>query len=90
MSLSSVRSIQCSGGALHAPAPSNRAWSTTGPMSSTATLRRSRLPAVLAWLIRMRNSHVRTDERPSKPSSPRSTPTQVSWTTSSATARLGT
>ncbi len=52
--------------------------------------RRSRVPVVLARLTRMRNSHVRTEERPSNRLMPRSTPTQASWTTSSATARLGT
>ena len=34
--------------------------------------------------------HVVSAERPSKPSSPLSTPSQASWTTSSATARLET
>ena len=38
----------------------------------------------------MRKIQVFSDERPSKPSSPRITAIQVSWTTSSATARLGT
>jgi hypothetical protein len=38
----------------------------------------------------MRKSHVFSDDRPSKRSSPRSTPSHVSWTTSSATAWLGT
>jgi hypothetical protein len=37
----------------------------------------------------MRNNQVFSDERPSKLSRPRSTASQVSWTTSSATA-LGT
>ena len=36
------------------------------------------------WLIRMRKIQVLRDERPSKSSSPRITPNQVSWTTSSA------
>ena len=41
----------------------------------------------LAWFVRMRNSQVRNDDRSSKRSIPRSTPSHVSWTTSSATAR---
>ena len=55
-----------------------------------ATLRASRAPAVRARLTRIASSQVRSDERPSKRSMPRSTPSQVSWTTSSATARLET
>ena len=61
-----------------------------GSGSATGTLRCSLLPVVLARFTRMRNSQVLSDERPSKFSSPRNTASQVSWTTSSATARLGT
>jgi hypothetical protein len=53
-------------------------------------LRCSRVPVFLAWLTQMANSQVFSDERPSNPARPRSTASQVSWTTSSATARLGT
>ena len=58
--------------------------------SAPGTLRCSCAPAVLARLTRIRNSQVFNDDRPSKPSMPRTPPSQVSWTTSSATARLGT
>ena len=56
----------------------------------TVTWRCSRTPEVRARLTRMRKSQVLNDERPSKRSTPRTTPIQVSWTTSSATASLGT
>jgi hypothetical protein len=72
------------------PAASNRAGSTTGSGSATGTLRCSRVPVVRARLTKIRNSHVLSDDRPSNPSSPRSAASQVSCTTSSATARLGT
>jgi hypothetical protein len=48
------------------------------------------LPVLRARFTRMRNSQVFSDARPSKVSRPRSAASQVSWTTSSATARLGT
>ena len=54
------------------------------------TLRPSRTPRVLARFVRMVNSHVLSEDRPSKRSIPWSTPSHVSCTTSSATARLGT
>ena len=77
-------------GAAQPPAASKRDWSTAGSAVPIAMLRRSRSPVVLARLTRMRNSQVRNEERSSKPPMPRTTPIQVSWTTSSATARLGT
>ena len=89
-SRSSLSSTQCWGGDIHAPDASNRARSTTGPASPTARVRCSRTPVLVARLTRIRNSHVRNDERPAKPSIPRSTPTHVSCTTSSATAWLET
>ena len=85
-----------SGGESQVPPPSNRdadtaaSLSLTASVSPTAMVRRSRAPAVLARLTRIRNSQVRKEERPSNPPMPRSTPTQVSWTTSSATATFGT
>ncbi len=75
---------------------SKRSGSTAGaPRSVPASeangrLLPSRCPRVLAMLVRIRKIHVRSDDRPSKLSRPRSTPSQVSWTTSSATARLET
>src|SRR5690348_4064061 len=86
----SAASIQCSGGSAQPPAPSNRAGSTAGSGSATGTLRCSLLPVVRARFTRIRNTQVFSDERPSNPSRPRSTASQVSWTTSSATARFGT
>ena len=86
----SAASIQCSGGSAQPPSPPNRDGSTAGSGSATGTLRCSLLPVLLARFTRMRNSQVFSDERPSKFSRPRSTASQVSWTTSSATARLGT
>jgi hypothetical protein len=86
----SAASIQCSGGSAQPPEASNRDGSTTGSGSATGTLRFSRVPVFLAWFTRMRNSQVLRDERPSNPPRPRSRPSQVSWTTSSAMARLGT
>ena len=79
------------------PSDRNRSGSTDGSTSGSAaqteekgTLRASRCPRVFAVFTRIRKIHVRSDERPSKPSSPFSTPTQASWTTSSATARVET
>src|SRR5712691_2063977 len=86
----SAASIQCSGGSAQPPSPPNRDGSTAGSGSATGTLRCSLLPVLLARFTRMRNSQVFSDERPSKFSRPRSAASQVSWTTSSATARLGT
>jgi hypothetical protein len=54
------------------------------------TERRSRSPRVFAMFVRIRNIQVLSDERPSNRSIPFSTPIQVSCTTSSATAALGT
>ena len=73
-------------------APRKRSGSTAGSSSSGAsaangTLRASRAPRVLAWLTRIERIHVFSDERPSKRSRPLITPSQVSWTTSSATER---
>jgi hypothetical protein len=89
-SRSSASSTQRSGGVAQWPVASNRDRSTAGPASPIATLRRSRAPAVRARFTRIANIQVLTDERPSNPPMPRSTPSQVSWTTSSATAMLGT
>jgi hypothetical protein len=85
-----TRSVHGSGGASQASAESNRAASTVATRSLTVVVRRSRTPAVLALLIRMRNSHVRTDDRPSNRLSPCRNPSHASCTTSSATAWLGT
>jgi hypothetical protein len=54
------------------------------------TERRSRDARVLATLVGIRKIQVFSEERPSKRSNPRSTPSHVSCTTSSATARLPT
>ena len=51
-------------------------------------LRDSRRARLLATLMRMPNSHVLNEERASKRCTPRSTPSQASCATSSATARL--
>src|SRR5512133_4178991 len=95
-------SHQRTGGAAHAPAPlparTKRSGSTAANSPSVSsrasaakgTERRSRSPRVRARLTRMLNTHVRSDERSSKRSSPRSAASQVSCTTSSATAALGT
>ena len=73
-SRSSASSIQCSGGSAQPPAPSNRAGSTAGPgIGDRRRCAAPVLPVVLARLTRMRNSQVCSDERPSKPSRPRST-----------------
>jgi hypothetical protein len=53
-------------------------------------LRCSRTPVLRARLTRIRKSHVLNEERPAKPSIPRSTATHVSCTTSSAIALLAT
>src|SRR6185369_13390544 len=86
----SAASIQCSGGSAQPPSPPNRVGSTAGSGSATGTLRCSLLPVLRARFTRMRNSHVFSDDRPWKASRPRSAASQVSCTTSSATARLGT
>ena len=90
VSLSSTCSAQGSGGTCQVPAASNLAALITGSMSFTGTLRRSRAAALTARLITMRMSHVRNVDRCSNLPMPRSTPTQASWATSSATARFGT
>jgi hypothetical protein len=81
--------IQCP--AQRAPGGSNRSGATAGSSGPTSakngTLRRSWRPRVLAVLTRIRNSQVRSDERPWKRPSCRSMPSQASWATSSATAR---
>ena len=64
-----------------------------GPAASnedSETVRRSRAPRVRAWLARIRKIQVRRLERPSKRSIPLMTAIHVSWTSSSATASLGT
>ena len=86
----SATSIQCSGGSAQPPEASNRDGSTAGSGSATGMLRCSRVPVFRAWFTRMANSQVLSDERPSNPPRPRNTASQVSWTTSSAMARLGT
>ena len=68
------------------PIPSNRSASGSTPLS----LRLSRVAVVRALFIRIRNSQVRRDDRPSNRSTPRTTANQVSCTTSSATASLPT
>jgi hypothetical protein len=45
---------------------------------------------VRAWFTRILNNQVLTDDRPSKRSMPRTTPSHVSCTASSATARVET
>ena len=52
------------------------------------TVRASRSRLLRAVFTRMRMSHVLNVDRPSKPSTLRSTATQVSWTTSSAASAL--
>ena len=59
-----------------------------GASDAKGTERASRAPRVLAMLTTMRRIQVRSDERPSKRSMPLRTPSQASWTTSSATARV--
>ena len=73
-------------GLAHAPLASKR--STTS--SSGRPARRSRSAVECARLSRIRNSQVLNDDRPSNRSTPRTTAIQVSWHTSSATARLPT
>ena len=70
---------------------SNVGASRSSPASdANGTLRLSRWPRVFAVLTRIRKIHVRSDERPSNPFKPRSTPSQASCTTSSATASVDT
>jgi hypothetical protein len=72
----------------------NHPGSTAGPAPSApgrdsaekGTVRASRAPRRLARFVRMRQSQVLNEERPSNRSIPRSTPSHVSWITSSATA----
>ena len=74
----------------------NRSGSTAGESSSrpasdeNGTDRASRRARVRAWLARMRKIQVRSDERPSNRGRLLRTPIHVSWTTSSATARVRT
>src|ERR1700761_6840050 len=89
-SRSSLSSTQWRGGDIQAPAASKRERSTAGPASPIGRLRASPMPVLLARLTRIWSSQVLKEERPANPSSPRSTATQVSCTTSSATAVLGT
>ena len=49
-------------------------------------IRLSRTPCRLAWLTQIRSTQVRSDDRPSNVSMPRTTASQVSCTTSSAVA----
>ena len=67
-------------------APRRRRRRTTRTAGSAAPAR----PLVFALLVRIRNSHVFRDERPSKRSRPVRTASHVSATTSSAIARDGT
>ena len=87
---SSTSDSQGMRGSAHAPAPSNRPGLTAGSVGSRGMWRCSRTPEVRARLTRMRNNHVLNEDRPSNRSMPRTTPIHVSWTTSSATASLGT
>jgi len=74
------------GGCAHAPFASNR-----DSRSSSGRPARCSRPAVdRARFTVTLNSHVLKEERPSKRSIPRTTASHVSWTTSSATARLPT
>ena len=83
----STLSTQCSGGVLQAPFASNRAWSTAGSASASAIVRASRVPALRAGLTRIARSQVLAmTSAPRNGSMPRTTPSQVSFTTSSATA----
>lgn len=63
------------------PSPANAA--------EKGTERLSRSPRVFARLVRIRKIHALSEERPSNRLMPVSTPSQHSWTISSATARLG-
>ena len=88
------------GGAAQCPgkrvsSPRNRSGSTAGSDSSPTTAengidRPSRWPRVFAMFVRMRKIQVLRLERPSKAPIPLRTASQVSCTTSSATARLAT
>ena len=49
-------------------------------------IRLSRTPCRLAWLTQIRNTQVRSVDRPSNDSIPRTTASQLSCTTSSAVA----
>ena len=74
------------------PLPRKRSRGTAGSSPSGAsavngTVRASRTPRVFALLTRIEMIHVLIEERPSKRSSPWITASQVSCTTSSATAR---
>ena len=76
--------------------PGNRSGSTAGSFSRPGSQRRERHDAALALAARLGGvdedpkDHVLSEERPSKRSRPLSTPSHVSPTTSSATARDGT
>ena len=59
-------------------------------LAENGIVRPSRSARVFAVLVRIRKIQVLSDDRPSKRSMPLSTPTHVSWITSSATARLET
>jgi RNA polymerase sigma-70 factor (ECF subfamily) len=65
-------------------------WSSPPASAESGIERPSRTARVLAVLVRIRNSHVFRDERPSNRSTPVRTASHVSWTTSSATALDGT
>src|SRR5262249_47634191 len=84
---------QCPG--KRSPSPRKRSGGTvaslrSSPRDAKGTLRASRPPRVLAVLVTIRKSHVFSDDRPSNRSIPLRTPSQASWTTSSATDRLDT
>jgi hypothetical protein len=59
---------------------------SSAPTPANGTIRPSRAALVLARLMRMRKIQVLSDERPSNAQMPWITPSQVSCTTSSATA----
>src|SRR5207237_1133391 len=94
--LNNLCSGQARGGTAQCPAAPKRSRSTVGsklPSSSSeenGTERPSRCARVLAVLVRIRKIQVFSDDRPSNRLIPFRTPSQVSWTTSSATARLET
>ena len=63
---------------------------SSGPSDENGTLRASRPPLVIALFMTIRKIHVLSDDRPSNRSRPRITPSQASWTTSSAASFVAT
>ncbi len=90
LSRSSVSSTKHSGGVIHRPFVSNRFGSTAASELLRERTRLSRAPVERAQLTTMRTSHVLIEERPSNLLKLRTTPIQVSWTTSPAIASLRT